>query len=435
MRRPDKIRRPGDPARGIEPYDVFQIRLRQPNGRMKCEIYRTKKEALRASRDHEDKLEKGIDTQGRTVNQAEDEMLKAFFGTTTSLRQATVNQANQAAAKIRAEFGTWPLTKVHQRHIEDWRDRLVKAAPDRHAAQIAALKAKLLKISADKRAVRARRRLAALTADGPAIAARLARTGPRAANKALAHLRRLYKFAQERRYVTFNPTDGVRMAKAPRSSDRPIDTNVLSVEEIGALVAATDAEHRAALLVLAYAGLRVGELVGLTWGDLELTRRRLRVAQQRESSTGNITTPKTNAGIRFVELPGVVVAALREHELRTKMASPEFVFPYHVRRFRDGVFFPALRRARLRRIRLHDLRHTAASLMIATGADIATVSRQLGHANVSITLGIYTHAFARRAEPGIGAKMDELIKAENSVVALVVALDDFAGEPAEAGAA
>jgi len=58
--------------------------------------------------------------------------------------------------------------------------------------------------------------------------------------------------------------------------------------------------------------------------------------------------------------------------------------------------------------------------MIATGADIASVSRQLGHANVSITLGIYTHAFEKRAESGIGAKLDELIRAESGGGVLVV---------------
>ena len=46
------------------------------------------------------------------------------------------------------------------------------------------------------------------------------------------------------------------------------------------------------------------------------------------------------------------------------------------------------------------------------GADVASVSRQLGHANVSITLSIYTHAFEKRAESGIGSKMDQLIQAE-----------------------
>ena len=69
-------------------------------------------------------------------------------------------------------------------------------------------------------------------------------------------------------------------------------------------------------------------------------------------------------------------------------------------------------------------------MMIATGADIASVSRQLGHANVSITLGIYTHAFERRAESGIGSKMDELIRAETGGGFLVVS-----AEASAAGAA
>ena len=282
-------------------------------------------------------------------------------------RASTVNQANQAAAKIQAEFGSWPLAKVHQRHVEAWRDRMVAAVPARQSARVEAIKDRYSKIARDKRGVRARRKLAALEADGAEIAARLARTGPRAANKALAHLRRLFEFAKQRRYCVFNPTDGVHAAQTPHGTDRPIDMNVLTPAEIGAMVAAAPVEHRAALLVLAYAGLRIGELVGLTWGDLELNKRRLRVAQQRESATGNLTELKTPASRRFVELPGVVVTALREHELRTKKESPDFVFPLHVRRFRDGVFFPTLRRAKLRRIRLHDLRHYLPSLTMSDG--------------------------------------------------------------------
>lgn len=414
MRSVETIRRPGDPSRGRKSYNVYRVRM--PHS---VKTFRRYKDAEAAILEHEAKAAGGVDTAPRTVNQVEDELLKAYFGTSTTLRAATVNQANQAAAKIRAEFGDWPLAKVHQRHVEAWRDKMVAVVPARQTARLEAIKARYTEIAKDKRAVRARRKLEALEADAPEIAARLARTGPRAANKALAHLRRLYKFAQQRRYVTFNPTDGVRMAKAATQMDRPIDTNVLNVEEIGELVAAVPVEYRAALLMLAYAGLRVGELVALTWGDVEISKRRLRVAQQRESATGNLTAPKTAAGVRFVELPGVVVQALREHKLRSEKTSPEFVFPYHVRRFRDNVFFPALRRAKLRRIRLHDLRHTAASLMIATGADIAAVSRQLGHANVAITLSIYTHAFAKRTESGIGSKLDELIKAESGGTVLV----------------
>ena len=82
------------------------------------------------------------------------------------------------------------------------------------------------------------------------------------------------------------------------------------------------------------------------------------------------------------------------------------------RNFRTRVFYPALRRAKLRRIRVHDLRHTAASLMIATGADLAAISRQLGHANVGITLSTYTHFFEKRGDSGLGARLDALIQRE-----------------------
>jgi integrase len=82
------------------------------------------------------------------------------------------------------------------------------------------------------------------------------------------------------------------------------------------------------------------------------------------------------------------------------------------RNFRARVFYPALRRAKLRRIRVHDLRHTAASLMIATGADLAAISRQLGYANVQITLSTYTHFFARRSESGLGTRLEELVRKE-----------------------
>jgi integrase len=429
MRSPEKIERKGDPARGVKPYHVYRVRF--PHG---VKTYRRFKDAEAAIREHETQSSAGVDIDSRTVDQVLDELTRARYSAASAVRTATRNQARLAAEKISAAFGAWPLGKLRQRHVEDWVAKLVEGTRERQTAKVEAIKARYAQIAKDKRGSRGRRMLAVLEGDSAEIAARIARTGPRAANKALAHLRRLYAFAVERRYVAFNPTDGVRMVKAQGGVDRPIDTNVLNLAEIGALVAAAEPEHRAALLVLAYGGLRIGELVALTWGDLELAKRRLRVSLQREGTTGDLTEPKTAAGRRFVELPSIVVTALREHELRAKKDSPEFVFPYHVRRFRSDVFFPALRRAKLRRIRLHDLRHTAASLMIATGADIAAVSRQLGHANVAITLGIYTHAFAKRTESGIGSKLDQLIKTEAGAAGGGTVLVPFAGTDAEKSA-
>ena len=74
--------------------------------------------------------------------------------------------------------------------------------------------------------------------------------------------------------------------------------------------------------------------------------------------------------------------------------------------FRSQAFLPAVRRAKLRRIRVHDLRHGAASYLIAAGVDIATVSRQLGHANVAITLSTYTHWVQSRAGTDHTSKLE-----------------------------
>lgn len=81
--------------------------------------------------------------------------------------------------------------------------------------------------------------------------------------------------------------------------------------------------------------------------------------------------------------------------------------------FRGRVFVPALRRAGLRRVRVHDMRHTCASLLIAAGCDIAAVSRQLGHANVVTTLAVYSHWFAKRSDTGLGARLEAFVAQEN----------------------
>ena len=66
----------------------------------------------------------------------------------------------------------------------------------------------------------------------------------------------------------------------------------------------------------------------------------------------------------------------------------------------------------MRSIRIHDARHTHASLLIASGADVVAVSRRLGHANPSITLTTYSHWFQRRDATGLGEKLAQFMKAE-----------------------
>jgi integrase len=189
----------------------------------------------------------------------------------------------------------------------------------------------------------------------------------------------------------------VRKLKRATAGDKPSAHAVLTPVEIAALIAATAPDWCPAIAVLAYGGLRIGELLGLTWGDVELSRGRLLVRRQLCGNTGLLREPKTARGQRFVELPSATIAALEVWKLRCPKGKLELVFPnteggpMNHFNFRGRVFTPALRRAGLRRVRVHDMRHTCASLLIATGCDIAAVSRQLGHANVATTLAGISH--------------------------------------------
>jgi integrase len=423
MRSVETIRRPGNPANGIKPYVMYVARL--PTGK---KTFARFKDAQAAIMEYESAVKSGVDLKERTLAEVLTEFMKSKFADTSGLSKATLNQARLSEKKITARFGSKPLKKLRQPDVEEWLEALATETRSRAQGKVVAITAKLSKIAADKRGVRARRKLAALEADAPGRNARLARTGPRATDKALAHLRRMFKFAISRRYTVWNPCDDVKAAKAPA---KPLDKDVYSVAEINALLAATPAEHRPLLLVLTYGGLRSGEASALKWADLDLPKNRLHVNQSRESSTGDIKEPKTLAGTRWVAIPRFVSQALREHELRAKKDSKTFVFAVHMRRFKDDVYFPAQRRAKLKRIRLHDLRHTHASLAIATGADLAVISRQLGHANLSITLNTYAHAFARRTGSDLGAKVEEFVRRETDGPVMVPSdsADAAAGAP------
>jgi integrase len=126
----------------------------------------------------------------------------------------------------------------------------------------------------------------------------------------------------------------------------------------------------------------------------------LRIAQafvQRQ-----ITTPKTKAGVRIVNLPAKIVALLRQHEQQMPAKAAKDGTSYVIRQENGQPIdsdnwgrrvWPTIRvAAKLpETISLHNLRHSFGSLLLAGGAPIKHVSQQLGHANVSITMNIYAH--------------------------------------------
>lgn len=201
-----------------------------------------------------------------------------------------------------------------------------------------------------------------------------------------------------------NPCDG---ATAPRP--QRTEMKVLSPEQVRAFLSAT-AEHPAhALYSLAVtSGMRAGELLGLQWGDVDLDARKLTVqrALQQQRNAGLVfVTPKTAKSRRMIILSQRAVDALRVHRDRQtfhrKQVGAEWrdldlVFPGPFGGPTDPswsrqVFYAALEKAGMPRVRFHDLRHTAATLALMQGVHPKVVSDMLGHGTVGLTLDTYSH--------------------------------------------
>lgn len=148
-------------------------------------------------------------------------------------------------------------------------------------------------------------------------------------------------------------------------------------------------------------GLRLGEILALQWGDLDLSGRFIEV--QRNLVSGRLTTPK-NTKRRRVDMSAKLVEALETRLTAAKAAAlksgkpmPSWVFTNTERAPLDGdnlrrrIFEKALTKAKLRHVRIHDLRHTYASLLIQNGESLAYVKEQLGHSSIAITVDVYGH--------------------------------------------
>ena len=398
MRRPRKITlRNGDMR--------YELRWTDGHGQNCWKRFPTKREA--------DGFAAQIDAQRRTgVVVSHNVRLEQLIGEwraehlEIALKPSAKKDYEMSLARIQRHFGPRRLVRsITPPAIGEFRDVTLRAMRNDRLERFDSLRAK--------------------PANSALVRARIESGGGRTVNKAIGTLRTLLKFAQGRHYVTMNAAEHVNKLRVEARKDIPKDQAVLTPAEVSRLIAATDPNWRAAIAVLAYGGLRLGELLGLQWGDVELDRGRLLVQRQLEAGTGTLREPKTKAGTRFVELPSFAINALREWKAGCPISELDLCFPgsrggpMDDRNSRSRVFYPALRRAKLRRIRVHDLRHGAASFAISTGADIATVSRQLGHANVAITLSTYAHWFAQRTDSGLGARLDALVRKEGGGFSVV----------------
>jgi len=249
---------------------------------------------------------------------------------------------------------------------------------------------------------------------------------PRTVQLVHAVLRRCLAQAVDWDLLAKNPAEQVRPPKAEAPKIR-----ALGPTEIVRFIEAAKSDRLHALFILAATtGLRRGELLGLRWQDVDLKAGTITVTQTQKKIGETITfgPTKTKASQRLVVLPDIALESLNRWRIEQAeerlaigeaWAHPELVFttaigtPVHPKNMLDRNFKRVLEAAGLPRIRFHDLRHSAATLMLAQGVNPKVLQEVLGHSQIQVTLNIYAHVL-REQKKEAAQKVNDFLKAAQS---------------------
>ena len=206
--------------------------------------------------------------------------------------------------------------------------------------------------------------------------------------------RAVFGAAVEGGKLTVSPCRGIRLPKL-----RPKEQRFLDIEELLRLADAMPVEYRPVVWLGGVLGLRLSEIAGLKVGRVNFLRRSLIVTATVAEVQGRLledSDVKSRASRRTMSVPGFVVEELAAHLQRTGRSGPEdYVVqapeggPLRASMFRPRVWQPAVRRAGLVGLTIHQLRHTAAGLLIAEGAHAKVIQARLGHASIRTTMDVY----------------------------------------------
>jgi len=287
-------------------------------------------------------------------------------------------------------FGDWRATEIAMLDIETFRSELSEGIPK--------------VISAARQ-----RHLEQLQAEDPKARLPALSPGPRTVNKCLTVIGAVLRYGAKHEILSKNVAAGIEKLPTDQGEDRVIEQNVLTPAELKLALEHSLDPWRIPIMLAMYTGMRQGEVLALQWGDIDWNAGTVAVCRSLTRKK-KLKTPKTTSSRRVVELPPVLLSELKRWRLACPKdpngAKLDLVCPSTRGGFMDGGallnsgLHPALRRAGIRQVRFHDLRHSYASNLLAAGEDIVRVSHDLGHANVHITLTTYAHAIPKTRRGG-----------------------------------
>lgn len=329
----------------------------------------------------------------------------SFARNLMAARKGEMSEANyaykqNALGHILPYFGDWPLHEIDIQAVDAFRGHMVEISEARRRAR---------------------------ESDQPMRnewGQALRPLSPATINKTIDTLQWVLSVAVEYRYISENPATGRRRRLRAK---RPAPVHLDSVEQIATLLEAAGQldrdkhwltnDRRPIIATLLLAGPRAGELCNLRWRDVDLANGRIRIGRS-----------KTQAGLREIVLLPLLRDELSAHKARAHRSGPDDpVFPTGTGGHRDKdnlrnrILASAVKRADQlfeergqtplpHGVTPHKLRHTFASILIATGEDPASVMAQLGHTDPKFTLRVYTHIMRRG--PAERARLKALVNGD-----------------------
>ena len=246
----------------------------------------------------------------------------------------------------------------------------------------------------------------------------------------------IFQFAVDNRVMDYNPANAARI---PKGNDTQSRRALTGTEQTWI----TDTPHRAqrAAMIMMYAGLRRGELIPLTWNDIDLDARTISVTKTVEKVAGAFQlkgTAKTKSSIRVIDIPqrladflrdesreGIYVCLSANKKIHTPSSWDRMWESYLGElNFVNGDFSPFQSRPKSKfdpsgtpfvipKITPHWLRHTFATMLYFAGVDILTAKNQMGHSDIKTTLEIYTHLDAVYKRKAMN-KLDDFLTPKNT---------------------
>lgn len=217
-----------------------------------------------------------------------------------------------------------------------------------------------------------------------------------------------------------NPCTGVKLKSVVRQHGDVFDKTEIDA----ALDAARGTTMYLPLLLELSTGMRRGEVLALTWDDVDFKAREITISKSAYVYKGErkIKSPKTVSGIRTLtvsqNLIDELLIAYNDYLTNQNLYGARFVDsnlvvcqvdgkPYHPDSMTTK-WCRFVRKNNLKHIRFHDLRHTNATMMIESGVDYKTVKDRMGHSDVSTTLNVYTHR-TKKTDENAAQKIDDII--------------------------